>query len=227
LNNMVISIAGNFDADAALAICDRLLKPNVDIALQAVIPDEPPGVKQTLVRERLPVGIPLFQIGFKCPNDFADNKRNYVLYNILLEMLFGDSSAFYKDAYESGLLNDTFSVSVFTGRGFFMPIAAGEAREPEKVFAAMKAEFRRCKSQGLSEGDFARIKKQTYGELISDLTSAESVASAMLNAEFEDLDDCYEPITITASAAFDEILAILQSFDEENACLSFITNTEE
>jgi predicted Zn-dependent peptidase len=249
LNNMVICIAGNFNPDEALEICDRLLKPSENIELQTIIPDEPPRVKQTEVREKLPVGIPLFQLGFKLPNEYSADKRKYVLYNILFEMMFGDSSAFYKTAYESGLINDTFSVSVFTGRGFFMPVADGEAREPEKVAQAIKAEIRRLKEsaakqassacraegdeasaevrpefRGLCEADFKRIKKQTYGELIGALTSVESVASSMMNAEFENLADAYEPIEVAASASFGEITALLAELDEENSCLSIVEN---
>ncbi|MCL1832504.1 MAG: insulinase family protein [Oscillospiraceae bacterium] len=224
LNNMVISIAGNFDPDEAMAICDRLLKPNVDIGLQAVIPDEPREVKQQFVREKLPVGIPLFQIGFKCPNEFAADKNKSVFYNIMLEVALGKSSKFYIEAYESGLINDTFNVGVFNGRGFFLCVADGEAREPEKVYTAIKAELKRLRKEGLSEEDFTRIKKQTYGELIGPLTSAESVASAMLSAEFEGLDDMFVPIEVAATVTFEDITAILNEFDEENSCLSIIEN---
>jgi predicted Zn-dependent peptidase len=222
LNNMVISIAGNFNADEALEICDRLLKPNVDIGLQAVIPEEPREVKQHIVREKLAVGIPLFQIGFKLPNEFSEIPDKYVHYNIFMEVVFGNSSAFYNQAYESGLINETFNVGVFNGRGFFLCVADGEAREPEKVFAAIKAEIARLKKEGLSEEDFARIKRQTYGELIAPLESAESVASSMLNAEFEGLESMFVPLEVAATVTFDNITAILADFDAENSCLSII-----
>ncbi|MCL2070959.1 MAG: insulinase family protein, partial [Oscillospiraceae bacterium] len=143
LNNMVLSIAGNFEPDEALKICDRLLKPAPDIGLQAVIPEEPVEVKKKIIREKLPCGVPLFQIGFKLPNEYAANPANYVFYNILLETALGKSSKFYLNAYESGLINETFNVSVFNGRGFFLCIADGEAREPEKVCEAVKAELNR------------------------------------------------------------------------------------
>jgi predicted Zn-dependent peptidase len=222
LNNMVISIAGNFDPDEALEICDRLLKPNVDIDLKAVIPEEPREVKQHLVREKLPVGMPLFQIGFKLPNDYT--LADYVHYNIFMEAAFGNASKFYQDAYESGLINETFNVGVFNGRGFFLAVADGEAREPEKVYEAVKAEVARLKRDGLCEEDFLRIKKQTYGELISPLSSAESVASSMMNAEFEELPSMFEPIEVAANVTFADITAVLSGFDAENSCLSIIEN---
>jgi predicted Zn-dependent peptidase len=221
LNNMVISIAGNFDPDEALSICDRLLKPSADIGLKSVIPDEPAEVRQKVVREKLPCGIPLFQIAFKLPNEYSFVNENYVRYNILLETALGKSSRFYSENYENGLINETFSVSVFNGRGFFLCVADGESREPEKVFSAIKAELCRLKQAGLNEEDFSRIKKQTYGELLGTLTSAEAVASNMMNAEFEGC-DAYSNIEAAATVTLDVLTSILSEFDEENSCLSIV-----
>jgi predicted Zn-dependent peptidase len=229
LNNMVISIAGAFDPLQALEICDRLLKPNNDIGLQTVIPQEPYEVKQTVVREKLAVGMPLFMIGFKFPNEFAAIRDNYVNYNIFLETALGKTSKFYLDAYESGLINETFNVTVFNGRGFFLCIADGEAREPEKVYEAIKAQIKRLKQDGLNEQDFIGIKKRTYGELIRMFTSAESVANEMMNAEFDAANSNTGMFAYTEAAAkvtFDDITKILKEFDEENSCLSIVESLE-
>ncbi|MCL1903613.1 MAG: insulinase family protein [Oscillospiraceae bacterium] len=225
LNNMVISIAGNFDPEEALEICDRLLKPSPDIELQSVIPEEPYAVKEKIVREKLPCGIPLFNIMFKLPNEYSAVAENYVLYNIMLETALGKSSRFYLSAYESGLINETFNVTVFNGRGFFLCVADGEAREPEKVYDAIKAELLRLKEAGLDKDDFIRIKKQTYGELLGALTSAEAVASAMMNSEFENV-DMYTNIEIAATVTFEDITALLDKFDVENSCVSIINCSE-
>jgi predicted Zn-dependent peptidase len=223
LNNMVISIAGNFDPDEALEVCDRLLKPAEDIGLKTVIPEEPREVKEKIVREKLACGVPLFQIAFKFPNEFSLVNDNYVHYNILLETALGKSSRFYQEAYESGLINETFGVSVFNGRGFFLCIADGEARDGEKVFEAVKAELKKLKQEGLCEEDFMRIKKQTYGELIGALTSAEAMATNMLTAEFENT-DMFSNIEAAATVTFNDITKILEDFDVENACLSIVEN---
>ena len=223
LNNMVISIAGNFNPDEALEICDRLLKPSPDIGLQSVIPEEPYAVKEKIVREKLPCGVPLFNIMFKRSNEYAAIPENYVYYNIMLETALGKSSKFYLSAYESGLINETFNVTVFNGRGFFLCVADGEAREPEKVFDSIKSELTRLKQDGLCEEEFMRIKKQTYGELLGTLTSAEAVASAMMNGEFDNV-DMYANIETAAKVTFEEITAILADFDVENSCISIIDN---
>jgi predicted Zn-dependent peptidase len=221
LNNMVLSIAGNFDADEALEICDRLLKPSPDLGLSTVIPEEPRGVKEKMVREKLPGGVPLFQIAFKFPNGHAAVRENYVHYNALLETALGKGSKFYLDAYESGLINETFGVSVFSGRGFFLCVADGETREPERVFEAVKSEIKRLKKAGLPEDDFNGIKKKTYGELIGSFASAKAVASNMMDAEFENT-DMFSDIETAAGVTLDDITAKLAEFDEENSCISIV-----
>ncbi|MCL2037367.1 MAG: insulinase family protein [Oscillospiraceae bacterium] len=223
LNNMVISIAGNFDPEEALEICDRLLKPAEDIELQAIIPEEPYEVRQNLIRDVLPCGVPMFQIAFKLPNEFAESSDNYIRYNILLETALGKSSKFYQEAYESGLINETFNTGIFNGRGFFLCMVDGEAREPEKVCDAIKSELKRLKQSGLCESDFMRIKKQTYGELIGVFTNVESMATNMMNAEFEGT-DLFANIESAAKVTFDDITTILKDFDVENSCLSIIEN---
>ncbi|MCL1866106.1 MAG: insulinase family protein [Oscillospiraceae bacterium] len=223
LNNMVISIAGSFDPLEAVEICDRLLKPSEDIGLQSVIPDEPREVREKIVRQKLSCGITLFQIAFKLPNEYSDNPDNYVRYNILLETALGKSSRFYNEVYESGLINETFNVSVFNGRGFFLCVADGEAREPEKVFDAVKAELKSLKKSGLNKEDFNRIKNQTYGELIGAFASSEAMATNMMNAEFEGT-DLFANIESAATVTFEEVTEILKNFDEENSCLSIVEN---
>ncbi|MDR0222655.1 MAG: insulinase family protein [Oscillospiraceae bacterium] len=226
LNNMVLSVAGNFDPDEALEICGRLLKPSPDLGLETVIPEEPPGVREKTVREKLPCGVPLFQVAFKMPNGYSFVGENYTHYNILLETAFGKSSKFYLDAYESGLINETFNVSVFNGRGFFLCVADGEAREPEKVFDALKNEIKRLKKEGLPEEDFNSVKKKTYGELVGSLASVEAVASGMMNAEFSGIEnaDMFSDIEAAANVAFSDITSKLAGFDEENSCVSIVEN---
>lgn len=221
LNNMALAIAGGFDPEEALALCDELLKTSPDSGLQSSVPDEPPQVREKIVREKLPCGIPLFQIAFKFPNNYSENSENYTHYNILLETALGNSSAFYQSAYDGGLINDSFRVSVFNGRGFFLCVADGESRFPEKVYEAVKNEIKRLKKEGLPRKDFDAVKKMTYGELIGGLSSVESAAGGMLNAEFDGF-GLFSNIEAAATVTYEDITAKLAEFDEENSSVSII-----
>ena len=65
LNNMVLSVAGNCRVDDVLEVADRLLKPCEDAGLECVFPNEPDTVVQSEYKCSMPVGVPLFAIGFK------------------------------------------------------------------------------------------------------------------------------------------------------------------
>ncbi len=226
LNNMVLSIAGNFDVDKTLEICDRLLKPSEDVKLETKIPDEPEEVFQKEYRQKLSCSIPLYQICFKMPNySGLEAAKNYIIYNILFELALGKTSEFYKNAYGSRLINDTFNVGVFNGRGFFTCVSGGEAREPEKVFEAVKTELVRLRKDGLSREEFSNIKKKTYGELLGMFNNVEAVATLAMNAEFDGL-TAYDSIEIAAKVTFEDIEKALETLKVDNSCLSVIEPIE-
>lgn len=222
LNNMMLSISGNFDPEKTLEICDRLLKPSQDLGLEAVIPDEPHAIKQEIAVQKLSCSIPLFQINFKFPNFTGkENIKNYIIYNILFETCLGATSAFYNSSYKSGLINDTFNVGVINGRGFFTAAADGEAKDPYKVFEAVKLSLKQSQKDGFSEKEFENVKKKTYGELVMTFNSVPAVATNMMEAYFNDC-DLYDMIEITAAITYDDIKKALSDMEIDNSCLSVV-----
>lgn len=226
LNNMVLSIAGNFDVDKTLEICDRLLKPSEDLGLEKIVPEEPYEVKEKRTVQKLSCSLPLFNIFFKmAPRKGIENVRDYIQYNIMLELCLGKTSRFYNDNYEQGLINDTFNVGIFNGRGFFTAIADGESREPDKVFEEIKKELYRLRKEGVSKEEFENIKKKTYGELLTMFNNVESMATNLLSAEMDGV-SVYEMVEAAANTAFEDIVNKLEEFDIENSCISIVEPVE-
>ena len=226
LNNMVLSIAGNFDVDKTLEICDRLLKPSEDLGLEKIVPEEPYEVKEKRTVQKLSCSLPLFNIFFKmAPRKGIENVRDYIQYNIMLELCLGKTSRFYNDNYEQGLINDTFNVGIFNGRGFFTAIADGESRESDKVFEEIKKELYRLRKEGISKEEFENIKKKTYGELLTMFNNVESMATNLLSAEMDGV-SVYEMVEAAANTAFEDIVNKLEEFDIENSCISIVEPVE-
>ncbi|MGN0596326.1 MAG: EF-P 5-aminopentanol modification-associated protein YfmH [Ruminiclostridium sp.] len=226
LNNMVLSIAGNFDVDKTLEICDRLLKPSEDLGLEKIVPEEPYEVKEKRTVQKLSCSLPLFNIFFKmAPRKGIENVRDYIQYNIMLELCLGKTSRFYNDNYEQGLINDTFNVGIFNGRGFFTAIADGESREPDKVFEEIKKELYRLRKEGVSKEEFENIKKKTYGELLTMFNNVESMATNLLSAEMDGV-SVYEMVEAAANTTFDDIVKKLEEFDIENSSISIVEPVE-
>lgn len=222
LNNMTLVITGNFDVDKTLAICDKLLKKSKDHGLEAIIPQEPYKVKEHIHKQKMSCSMPIWNIGFKLEaKDGIEGTRDFIAYNILLELAFGKTSFFYARMYNEGLINDSFSVGVFNGRGFNVATAAGESREPEKVFEEIKKELYRLREVGLNKVEFENIKKKTYGELLADFNNIEATARNIITAEFSNVTP-FDSLEITAEITFDTINQYLEALDIENSAISII-----
>ena len=221
-SNMYLSIAGNFDMEKAIEVCERCLLPRTPEALQTVPHSEPYEVVVHRTEMKMPVAKPQFAIGFKRPD--ADGQAaldEYIYYNMLVDIIFGDTSEFYKRMRDRGVLNDAFRVSVFMGRGYVLPIATGESDDPDLVLSEMKKEIKRFKQTHPDKEIFSRIKKQTYGSVVRGYNNTETVAQYMTDAALAGLSP-YSLVESAADASYEEMCRKLLDLDEENSCVSII-----
>ncbi len=223
LNNMVLSIAGNIDVDEVLELCDKHLKQNENIELETAFEDEPETVAQAVMVQKLEISMPMFNIGFKAkPESGINAVRAEIETNFVLSLLSDDTSDFYKNMYDDGTINSSFSSEVFWGDGYFVSIFGGESRNPHLVLQKIKAEIERCKKEGLDEERFDIIKKSYYGSLIRDLNDAEAIATLMLSAGMEKL-QAFDVIETVASITFEDVTARLnRQFNVDNCTISII-----
>lgn len=219
LNNMVLSIAGNFDPDEALKICDDLLICKDDPEISVIVPDEPYEVREKRIVQKLTCAMPLFQLGFKIPYP-TNTLKDYLAFNIMLETILGDASEFYSRMYESGLINDSFGVGVSKGRGFFVPIACGMSNNPDKVAEEIIKELEHFRNVGLPQNDIKTSIKMTYGELFS-FDNVEKVARNSMTAHFEGR-DLFSAAETAAALTYNDAMDVLNRLDFNNYCLSII-----
>ena len=186
LNNMVLSIAGNISADEVLRICDECLKPCDDKGLETVFPDEPDDIVMPEFIETQAVGTPIFNIGYKCrPCAGMERLKKSMAATIAASLITDASSDMYKKLMDEGLINSNFGMEVFDGDGYFTVIFGGESSDSAKVRDAIAGEVDRMTREGISEKDFQRIKKSTYGLLVRELNNVESVANLLINSHMD------------------------------------------
>ncbi len=204
LNNMVLSIAGNIDADEVLAICDEMLKPCEDNGLETVVPEEPDTVVRHEIREKQPVGIPVFMLGYKC-RPVADKKetiRKAVSASLLSQYIENEANDMYHSLKEEGIINSNFGCELFYNAENYMAfLLSGESFQPDKVRTAVINELARILSEGIPDEDFSRIRKSTYGALIRRQASVPYMANMMISnalagSGIYDIIDMYSEITV-------------------------------
>lgn len=222
LNNTVLSIAGNFDVDKALEICDRLLKPSPDRHLEKIVPEEPYEVKEKTVKVKLSCSQPMFNIMYKFPPmTEKEAARAYIIYNNMFEVCLGKTSSFYTEMYEQGLIDGTFDVGVFYGRGFFVGSIEGDSKNPELLLGKINAELKRLKEELPGREEFENIKKRTYGELLSGYGNVSSVANSLLSAEMAGL-SAFELIETAAEITYEDAVEALRALDVDNCSISIV-----
>lgn len=220
--NMFLTVAGNFNPDEVIRVCEKRLSGRKPLNVIQPKMDEPESVFQKKTELVMPVSKPIFEIGFKRRwINSAAALEDYICFNLLFDSLFADSSDFFERMRSRGLINEEWSVSVMSGRGFLFPTAHGEGENPGAVLEEMQRVLRESKKNPPSRETFDRIKKATYGALMKDYENPFSVSSTLMDAALADLPP-FSAIDAAASAEYEDMLRRLEDFDEENVCISIV-----
>ncbi len=225
LNNMVLCVAGNVELDTVLNIADRMLKKSEYHEIENIFEEEPVGVLAPYVEQKLPVGLPLFNLGFK---EKAGEKRvdeqTLAYSEILLFLIASSTSVLYRKMMDENLINASFSYEFFEGEGFLGTIFSGESRDPEKVSDTIKKYIEELKVKGIDSEEFEIAKRATYGDAISAMNSTDHIANILTDFDFSDR-ELYTYIDAIANATIEDITERLSTmFDTEKTTLSVIKN---
>ena len=224
LNNMVLSVAGNFDIDTVVKACDKILTPASDVQVRSKSVDEPKEVVRRRFEQKLEVATPLFQIGFKgTAGSYKDNILAQVAGEIVCDLIIGESTELYRELYDSGLINSVFGSEVMAGPNYLVNIFSGESRDPDAVFEKILAGIEKLQSDGISEEDFLRARRAAYGRYIGIYSSVESMAGMMVLASLADF-EAYEPLEMLDGITLNDIQAYLrENFDVSRCALSVVS----
>ncbi len=223
LNNMALALAGNFQIDKVLEVCDRVLKPAKPVSVKRVFLPEPAEVVRGFVEEKLSVALPLFQFGFKEDASSFRTEKDVAAMEVLLETLASDSSPLFKDLLERGLINESsFGYEYFEGNGYAAVIFSGESKDPKAVAQAIQAEIERFRREGIPADAFERSKRSIYGENIAALNNSSGIANSLLNFAFKER-ELFTYINAFAALRPEDALQKLEVLQSEKSVLSVIS----
>lgn len=223
LNNMVLSVAGNFDIDTVVKACDRILKPASPVAVRTREVNEPKTVHTRRTEQRLEVASPLFQIGFKgTPGSYRENVLAQVTGELVCDLIAGESTALYRALYDEGLVNATFGSEVMAGPNYLVSLFSGESRDPDAVFSRVVEGVSRLQTDGISPESFERARRAAYGRYIGIYGGVESMAGMMTLSSLADF-DAYEPLNLLGELTLNDAQAYLrENLDTERCALSLV-----
>ncbi len=222
LHNMALTIVGKVDLDTVLEICNRELKDCKEVSVESHFPTDPYEVKESYVEEKLPVAVPLFNLGFKGKADRRLTEKEIAYTDILLFMLASSTSTMYRELMDTGLINASFSYEQFEGPGYNSIFFSGESKDPKRVEEVIKNYINKMRKDGISEKDFECARRATYGDALSSLNSVDT--SANLAEDFcfcrRNLFEYFDAVANATAKDIENRLADI--LDTENTTLSVI-----
>lgn len=224
-SNMTLCVSGDIDENVVLTACDRYFRASAPKAIEQVIEKEPRGVVTAYTEQKMPVSRPIFNIGIKdndCELSGIDLIKKEVETEMLMEIMFGQSTPFYKKLYDAGIINSEFDDAYEMSETFAFCLFAGESDQPEKVLDAIKEEISLLFKNGIDENRFLQVRNTVYGNIVAALDNVSSIVRDLTNSWFS----CAEPFahaTVLKSITPDDIMARAQKlFKDPDIAMSVI-----
>ena len=224
-DNMLLCVVGDVDPQQVCELAQQSLPQWEPVEVTRVSQwQEEMRPVSTVIRDRMEVAMPMFQLGFKCePLPTGDPAvRQEAIGDLAAEALFGESSALYMRLYEQGVIDGSFGGGFETVDGMAMLTASGDSDHPETVQQAILEEAQRLVREGISQEDFLRMKRSALGRRIRDLDSFDSTCFRICAYHFSGFDyfrfpEVYQDITVTQIQQF-----LQQVVTPERCCLTVI-----
>ncbi|UTR15037.1 insulinase family protein [Salipaludibacillus sp. LMS25] len=192
--NMVLFIVGNVEPEKILQQV-RQNQANKSFPepedIQREIVKEPAEVDEKKVVIPMPVNTGKCLVGIKEQRPDKQGKdllKHELSVQLLLEMMFGQSSENYQTLYEQGLIDDTFSFDYTGEYGFGFSVIGGDSKKPETLGNAIKTMISDFLQQPINKDIVERIRKKKIGYFLKAMNSPEYIANQFTRYRFNDMD---------------------------------------
>lgn len=225
LSQMVLCICGDIDVSNIIAIADETLKGKKKTNVKRIYPVEPINISQKVIKKKLSVSKPLFNIGIKDTVKELFGKEflnRQAITEILLNLIVGESSPLYLRLYQEGLINSSFSCDFMLSESFGIALIGGESSDPEKVYNEIFKEIETLKQKGIEKSDFERCKKALYGKMVKRFNSVEKIANDLILCYITKV-DIYDILNAYKNSSLEDVILRLNNFfNEQTAVLSIV-----
>ncbi|MDR3313670.1 MAG: insulinase family protein [Oscillospiraceae bacterium] len=183
--NMILAVAGNVTKEEVGEIAARLLKPAQGAPAQRrkMVDDAPPA--QALTRLQMPVAAPRFLLGWKEPTAGEEPcERAYLLAELCLEALAGETSPLYERLLNEGMINPGFGWEFLSGPGYAASLLGGESKKPEEAAEIIRQALADAVQNGLDPAAFEQARRKAYGRQVMLCNDIDTLAGNLTDAYF-------------------------------------------
>ena len=193
-SNMILFVVGDIDPEQLI----NVIRENQDAKgyddapqIKRFFPEEPDHVNTAESEEKMQISTPKVFVGVKgvvC--DKASPKELLKIdlaLDVLLEMLFGNSSDYYEHILDEGLANDSFGFESSHEPDASFCLIGGDSNKPDELAASIKKRLLSVAGIELNEDEFMRIKRKKTGQFLAALNSVEFIANRFTEYAFNGL----------------------------------------
>jgi len=222
-SNMQVIVVGNIDPEEASQwIFDNQVK-KVYPAPFEIERKETEEKEESIIKNRevhLPVNLPKVSVGVKGHSlGLTENQafHQMICMEIILDLLFGETSLTYLNLYNENLIDDSFSYEYVFERGFDYVSIGGDSRSPEELARRIKDVLANASaSPDLTPEHFSLIQKKLTGEYIQDLNSLGYIAHQFVDMPLQTL-SIFDYLEVLETITFEELKNIsLNYFQAEH-----------
>ena len=217
-SNMLMFVVGDFDPEAVMTLI-RDNQNQKDYQKEDPIvrhyPDEPETVVTSERTEYMEIKTPKVLVGIKETQQDLSGSRllKYELaIDIVYDLLFGSSSAYYEEMLEKGYINDSFTYETSFDVSFAFSLLGGDTKFPQELAESIKGRLSDIQALEIDEAAFERVKNKQVGRFLSALNSMEFIANQFTQYAFNEIE---------FFSILDELQALTLSEVKELAAMHF------
>ena len=224
LSNMMLVAVGDITPEQVIKVADKVLPVQEEKKIIRFYGTEKRTVNKSRVTAQFDIAAPMIYLGIKTPEiptDPMKRLKRKMEVSTLFDLMFGSTSEFALDVYQSGLVRG-FDAVYTLDHMYGMGVLRGESPEPEKVWEKFISYTEEKKKTGFSREDFDRIKRVQYAGSIKMCDFVHNIAFAftMLKHDDSDIFDCIEA---EKEVKFEDMLPLANEiFREEYYAMSVV-----
>ncbi|MCY9208924.1 EF-P 5-aminopentanol modification-associated protein YfmH [Bacillus subtilis] len=213
-SNMLLFIVGPVDPEAIISQVreNQGKKPYTD---QPEIKREEVKEQEAVFRKekeiKMNVQGPKCLVGLKSKNPFKLGKellKHELSMNLLLEALFGKSSAQYESLYEKGYIDETFSFDFTAEYGFGFAAIGGDTPEPDQLAEDISSMLLRA-GELITAEKIELARKKKIGTFLKALNSPEYIANQFTRYAFLDM-SLFDVVTVLEQITLEDVQDVIQ-----------------
>ncbi|WP_314064014.1 EF-P 5-aminopentanol modification-associated protein YfmH [uncultured Vagococcus sp.] len=227
-SNMNLLVVGKMDPEEMMALIRenqgaKEFPAAAPIERRFPVEDGSDIIKESQLK--MPVSRPKGIVGIKgigaLPTDGLELLRYKTSASLLMELLFGDTSANQLAMYDEGLIDDSFGYEFNLDREFYFADFGGDSSRPEEMVARIREILLTAQdSPEITADNLTLLKKQMLGKYLQSLNSLEYIANQFSQMQFGDA-TLFDMAEVIESIELSDIRGVIDHFIKEEAMSNF------